>query len=315
MTKEIKVGIFAAISGAILYFGFNFLKGNNFFSKTQQFYAIYDNIDGLNVSNPVIVNGYAIGRVSNIEILQKRNNKIIVEMDVKGSLKIGKGTSAILMNSDFLGSKSILLDIKNIDQPLKSGDTINGEIDLGLAAILNRAEPLTDDIGVTISRLNEILLGMEGAGVELKKTLSDIDSAVMSVNNLVIQNNYRLKSTFNNVNGLLVNINQKVDQLEPVLSGADLTLKKINTLEFEGTIRSLNQVIAGLDTTMMAINESQGSLGKIINEDTLYNNLNQALIDLDKLLIHLDENPKHFLSPLGKSSKKIARDRANAAEE
>ncbi|MCV9385174.1 MlaD family protein [Reichenbachiella ulvae] len=315
MTKEIKVGLFAAISGAILYLGFNFLKGNNFFSDTQQFYAIYDNIDGLNVSNPVIVNGYAVGRVSNIEILQNQNNKIIVEMDVKGSLKVGKGTSAILMNSDFLGSKSILLEIKNHDTPLNSGDTINGEIDLGLAAILNRAEPLTDDIGVTISRLNEILLGMEGAGEELKQTLSNINTAVISVNKLVVQNNSRLEKSFNNINGLLVNINQKVDMLEPVLTGADSTLSKINSLELENTIANLNQVMMELDTTITAINESQGSLGKIINEDTLYNNLNQALTDLDKLLIHIDQNPKHFFGPLGQSSKKIAKDREKAARE
>ncbi|PIB35999.1 hypothetical protein BFP72_11635 [Reichenbachiella sp. 5M10] len=309
MTKEVKVGLFAAISGAILYFGFNFLKGIDFFSSTSRYYAIYENIDGLNISNPVIVNGYAVGRVSNIEILQKRNNQIIVEMDVKGTLTIGKGTSAILMNSDFLGSKSILLDIKNIDQPLESGDTIHGEVDLGLAAILNRAEPLTDDIGVTISRLNGILKGMQGTGQEVKVTLENLNKTVVNVNNLVVQNNVKLKRSFDNLNLLMNNVNQKVDLLGPLLVNADSTLQKVNNLELEETLSSLNLVLAGLQTTMDDINSGKGTLGKIINEDSLYTNLNQAILDLDQLLIHIDENPKHFLGPLAKSSKKIARDR------
>ncbi|MEP4093814.1 MlaD family protein, partial [Reichenbachiella sp.] len=82
MSKEVKVGLFAIISGAILYLGFNYLKGKVFFSPTNKYYVLYQNIDGLNVSNPVIVNGYAVGRVSTIGILQERDNQIIVELDV-----------------------------------------------------------------------------------------------------------------------------------------------------------------------------------------------------------------------------------------
>ncbi|RJE74183.1 MlaD family protein [Reichenbachiella sp. MSK19-1] len=314
MTKELKVGLFTAISGAILYFGFNFLKGVNFFSNTQQFYAIYENIDGLNVSNPVIVNGFAVGRVSGIEILQNQNNKIIVEIDIKGNLTVGKGSSAVLMNSDFLGSKSILLDIKNIAQPLESGDTIQGEVDLGLAAILNSAEPITEDIGVMISNLSEVMAGMKGTGEQIKSTLRNLDVTVSNVNTLVVENNNHLRRTFDNLNGLLKNVDTKISQLGPLMSSADSTLNKINKLELEKAVNSLNMTLSQLETTVTDLNNGKGSLGKLLNEDSLYTNLNQAILDLDELLIHFDDNPKHFLGPLGQSSKKIARDREKSSE-
>ncbi|MBU2913903.1 MlaD family protein [Reichenbachiella agariperforans] len=314
MTKELKVGLFTAISGAILYFGFNFLKGVNFFSNTQQFYAIYENIDGLNVSNPVIVNGFAVGRVSGIEILQNQNNKIIVEIDIKGNLTVGKGSSAVLMNSDFLGSKSILLDIKNIAQPLESGDTIQGEVDLGLAAILNSAEPITEDIGVMISNLSEVMAGMKGTGEQIKSTLRNLDVTVSNVNTLVVENNNHLRRTFDNLNGLLKNVDTKISQLGPLMSSADSTLNKINRLELEKAVNSLNMTLSQLETTVTDLNNGKGSLGKLLNEDSLYTNLNQAILDLDELLIHFDDNPKHFLGPLGQSSKKIARDREKSSE-
>ncbi|UXP32286.1 MlaD family protein [Reichenbachiella agarivorans] len=312
MTKEVKVGLFAAISGAILYFGFNFLKGIEFFSSTNKYYAIYQNIDGLNVSNPVIVNGYAVGRVSKIEILQKYNNKIIVELDVKGNLAVGEGSTATLMNSDFLGSKSILLKIKNEGKPLESGDTLTSEVDLGLAAILNSAEPITDDIGVMIGNLNEVLTGMKGTGEGVKLTLKNLNTTILNLNTLVEQNNTKLKHTFDHVNVLITNVDKKVSQLDPILKSADQTLKKINKLELENTLGSLDSALSDLRITIQNINEGNGSLGKIINDDSLYNNLNQAILDLDQLLIHFDENPKHFLSPLGKSSKKIAKDRSES---
>ena len=310
MSKEFKVGLFAIISGAILYFGFNYLKGIDFFSTSQKFYALYNNIDGLNVSNPVIVNGFAVGRVSEIKILQNKKNKVLVELDVNGDLIIGEGTSATLMNSDFLGSKAILLEIGDVDKPLENGDTLKSAVDKGLAAILERAQPLTDDIGVTISRLNEILLGMEGAGEEIKGTLQALKKTTENANLLIYESRSKMDKTMGNVNKLLINVNSKVNDIKPLIANANATLDKVNTLELDSAVNSLNTTLSEMNTLLADLNAGEGSMGKILKEDTLYMNLNQMLLDLDKLLIHFDENPKHFMGPLGKSKKKIEKDRA-----
>ena len=313
MSKEFKVGLFAIISGAIFYFGFNYLKGIDFFSTSNKYYALYNNIDGLNVSNPVIVNGYAVGKVSEIKILQNRGNKVLVELDVKGDLVIGEGTSATLYNSDFLGSKAILLEIGDVNKPLENGDTIKSDVDKGLAAILERAQPLTDDIGVTISRMNEILLGMEGAGEEIKGTLQALKVTTENANTLITLSKRNMATTFANINELLVNINGKVSSIEPLIANANKTLETVNELELDSAVNSLNASLNEMNTLLADLNAGEGSMGKILKEDTLYMNLNQMILDLDKLLIHFDENPNHFLGPLGKSKKKIEKDRAKEA--
>jgi phospholipid/cholesterol/gamma-HCH transport system substrate-binding protein len=310
VNKETKVGLFAIISIAIFYFGFNYLKGIDFFSSSSKYYAIYNNIDGLNISNPVIVNGYAIGRVSDIRILQKRNNRVLVELDVKSDLIIGQGTTATLMNSDFLGSKAILLEIGDTSKPVAKGDTLKSDVDKGLAALMERAQPLTDDIGLTISRMNEILLGMEGAGEEIIGTLAALRKTTQTANAFIRTANTGVEMTLNNVAGLTQNINGKVSKLDPILSNANSTLEKINAVELDSTLLALNASLIGLQGILEGLNSGEGTLGKVLKNDSLHTNLNQMLIDLDKLLIHFDENPKHFLGPLGKSKKKIANDRA-----
>lgn len=311
MSKEFKVGIFAVITGAILYLGFNYLKGIDFFSPTNKYYAIYDNIDGLNVSNPVIVNGFSVGRVSHISIIQELDNKILVQLDVDENVILGDSTVATLTNSDFLGSKAILLDIGDISVPLSSDDTLISHIDKGIAEFLESAQPLTDNLGITIRRINEILLGLEGAGEGVKDVLTSLEGTLNNVNGLINENRGSIRGTLRGLNELSRNINHKVEQLDPILDNATQTLEKVNALELEQTLQNLNELLTTLNMLVTDINDGKGSMGKILKEDTLYNNLNKALIDLDKLLIHFNENPKHFMAPLGKKKKKIDKELGN----
>ena len=311
MSKEFKVGIFAVISGAILYIGFNYLKGIDFFSPTHKYYAIFENIDGLNVSNPVIVNGFSVGRVSYIRIIQELDNKILVQLDVDENLVLGDSTVATLTNSDFLGSKAILLHIGNIAIPIQDGDTLISNIDKGIAEFLESAQPLTDNLGIAIRNINKILLGLEGAGEDLKNMLNTFESTLSSVNGLIAENRGSIKGTFNNLEDLGHNLNDRVTQLTPVLENANQTLEKINTLELERTLANLNNLLISMDTLLTDLNQGEGSMGKILKDDSLYNNLNKALIDLDKLLIHFNENPKHIMSPLGKKKSKIEKELKN----
>lgn len=313
MSKEVKVGLFAIISGAILYLGFNYLKGKVFFSPTNKYYVLYQNIDGLNVSNPVIVNGYAVGRVSTIGILQERDNQIIVELDVDENVVLGDSTVAELVNSDFLGSKAILLNIGDLSRPIESGDTLISKIDKGLQALFESAQPITANLTVTIRRVNEILLGMEGAGERLLTTLDNANKTMNSVNILVRQNNPKIKETFDNLNKLLPSVTERVNQLNPILANADSTMNMLKGLPLDSAVASLDETLKELSLLLKTINEGNGTLSRVIKEDSLYNNLNKTIEDLDRLLIHFDENPKHFLGPLGKSKKKIEKERQKAA--
>jgi phospholipid/cholesterol/gamma-HCH transport system substrate-binding protein len=308
VSKEFKVGLIAIVAGVILYLGFNFLKGIDFFSPVKKYYALYDNVDGLIVSNPVIVNGYSVGRVSRIAILQEKEYKILVEMDVDEALVLGDSTTATLANSDFLGSKAIILDINEITVPLEDKDTLISVVDKGLSELLASAQPITDNLSITIRRINEILLGLQGSGEKINTTLDELNGTLGGVNRLIAQNEASITLAISEFSQTMVEVKERIASLDPIINKSGETLDKINALELEQTLKEVSALLATMNQTVESINNGEGTVGKIMTDDDLYNNLNQAMLDLDSLLVHFNQYPKHFMAPLGKSHKKVQKD-------
>ena len=309
MNKEIKVGIVGVVGLVFFYLGSNFLKGIDFFSPSNRYYAVYENVDGLIVANPIIVNGYTVGRVSNIRILQNRDNKILVSMDIDKGLVIGKNSKATLSSNDFLGSKAIVLTIGNINDPLNEGDTINSEIAGGLSELLEKATPITDNLGVTISRLNEILSGLRGSGDMITTTLDNLNDVLTNTNNLIDTNEETITTTLQNLNNLTNDLSKKLVDIDPIIEGANSMINNLNKVDFEGTFNQIDIILTSMNGVFDDIESGEGgTLSLLLSDDSLYNNLNKTAYDLDKLLKHMNENPKHFFAPLGKSRKKIERD-------
>lgn len=308
MSKEFKVGLLAVISGVILYFGYNFLRGLDFFSPTKKYYAIFDNIDGLVVSNPVILSGYSVGRVSNIKILQSLDNKIMVELDVTQDLILGDSTTATLTNSDFLGSKAIILAINDITHPLEDGDTLIAEVDRGLSELLDRAQPITDNISITIRRVNEILLGLQGSGEKINNTIDELNGTLKGVNHMIAANDTTITATIAEMRVTFQKINEKLELIDPIMQKTGTTLDKVNALELEKTLTNINELMAQVNATLETINKGDGTIGKLMTSDSLYNNLNQTLFEMSDLINHINYYPKHFTAPFGKSNKKVEED-------
>lgn len=305
MSKQFKVGLIALFSGAILYWGFNFLKGTDFFSPTNRYYVIYDNVDGLNKSNPVIINGLAVGRVSAIRLMQDRKNAILVELDIDEDIVLGESTQASLSNTDFLGSKGIILTIGDIQKPLAPGDTLVPIVDKGLNEIIESATPVANNLNTTITRVNEILIGLKGSGEKINSTIGELEQMIIGVNGMIAENQRSIAEIVASTAVLVNNVNDKVEQLDPLLQKSNGVLDSINNLELQRTLSGVDTVLFTLNETLQAFQESDGTLGKLINEDSMYNNINKLLIDLDKMVIHFDQYPKDFLKPLGRKHKKL----------
>jgi len=308
MNKEFKVGIIGFVSLLMLYFGSNFLKGIDFLSSTKRYYVVYDNVDGLIVSNPVMVNGYSVGRVSKINILQELNNKILVTLEVDDDLILGDTAIATLGSIDLLGSKAIILSFGSTSNPIEEGDTIKSDVDRGLSELLESASPITDNLSVTISRLNDLLLGLQGSGNLISTTLNNLNNVLDAANSVIDTNKSNLSSTLENLKILSENMNDKIDKLDPLLSSIQTTFDDLNKIHFDKTFNQIDLLLSSMNNVFDDIENGEGTLSKLLKEDSLYNNLNKTVIDLDKLLSHINENPKHFFAPLGKNSKKIKRD-------
>lgn len=306
MSKEFKVGLIALISGGVLYWGFNFLKGNDFFSPTDKYYAIYSNVDGLNKSNPVIINGWAVGRVSAIRLLPERNNKVLVEINITDeSVVLGKNSEAALASTDFLGSKGIVITVGVIDEPLVPGDTLKAVIDKGIGEILDSAAPVANNLNTTITRVNEILIGLKGSGEKINETISQLKLMSEQVNATIAQNKQGVAEIVSSTAYLADNLNDKITRLGPLIKKSNAAIDSINNLNINKTLAGIDTVLYNLNETILYIKESDGTIGKLINEDSVYNSLNKLLIDIDKLVIHFDQYPKDFLKPLGRKHKKL----------
>ncbi len=302
------------VSGiAILYLGFNYLKGQDFFSSNDKYYAIYQNVNGLNVSNPIMINGFSVGRVSKISLLQNDANKVLVELHINGSIVLGDSAMATL-NSDFLGNKSISLTTGDILKPIETGDTLIAVLDRGIADILaESAQPVATNLEATIKKINTVLDQLGGTGGRIDSILIDFKSASAELKPTIVSTRRNLDSLMSSYNSVAIDLKSTMRKINPILNNFQSITDSLKAVELNRTVKSANKALEQLTIAIEHFSASEGTLGKLINEDSLYVNLNHAVENLDKLLIHFNNNPKHFLAPLGKSKERIERDRRKAA--
>lgn len=311
-TKEFKVGLVIALAIAMLYFGFNYLKGIDFFSTTHKYYAIYDNSNQLAVSNPVTVNGFAVGRVSDIKMLTELNNKVFVELDIESNIILTDSTEAIL-NNVLLEGRSIVLSIKPSRVKLKPGDTLKSVIAKGMFdKVSEKLE--TVDLQTTLLKLNETLNDFSKNSKQLEVIFNKLQTTPDLLNKTLVTADGKiieLSSTFKKV---AENLDGTLNELKPTLSNFKTLSDSLKMLKLNQTLTKTQQTISSLNQTLSRLNKGDNTMSKLMTEDTLYVNLNKLLRSLDSLAIHFNSNPKHFLAPLGKSKKKIDRDRRKEEE-
>ena len=303
--KEIKIGLLTITAGLVFYFGFNFLKGKDLFGRTSIYYVVYSNVDGLDKSNTVIVNGLAVGKVSDIQLRQDFNNQVVVQLSINSAIILGDSTIAELSNTNFLGSKAIILNIGSIENPLEPKDTLIAHLDRGIAEYLDNVQPITDNLNVTIRRVNEILLGLQGSGETVASAIAQLEQTLKQVNGILDDNRQGMSSVIANTNGMLVKMEKRIDQLSPIFNKAEGVLDSLNGLDINKTLLCLNETVSELKMTISGINEGQGTLGQLMVNDSLYHNINQLMYDLDNLIIHFNNYPKDFLKPLGRKNSKM----------
>lgn len=307
ISKEFKVGLLAIVSTTILYFGFNFLKGIDLFKNTNMYYALYENIDGLTISNPVIINGLSVGRVSSIEILQQKRNLVSVEVSIESKIALKSGTIARLVNTDFLGSKAIELILNDSGNTVyNDGDTLKSDVDAGITEFLKQsAGPVADNIGTTITRINAILESFQGNSEKINSTLANIEKMTenMSKNLPVMENKYYI--LMDNLNKNSQELNEVLIGLKPVLANAAQFTDSLKTLELSQTLDKTQLMLDNLNANLVNLKEGNGTMGKLIHDDSLYVYLSHTARDLDRLLIDFEANPGRYVqfSMFGKKDK------------
>lgn len=310
--KEFKVGLFSAISLVLLYFGFNYLKGIDFFERKKTYYAVYDNIDQLAVSNPVLINGYAVGRVSHIKILQQKNNHVLIEMEIDADIEITDSTKAIL-NSELLGGKSVLLKMGHSKKKLNPGDTLRTEVAKGMFDVLSEtATPVATDLQTTLRKFNSTIDNFSKNFEKLDLILAKLQKTPDLINNTLVTTNSNIEGLSAGFKNDAEKISLMLDELKPTLTNFKIISDSLKKLRLNETLVKAQHTLTSLNESLAKLKKRDNTMGRLMTEDSLYVNLNKLLINLNELSKHFNENPKHFLGPLGKSQSKIERDRKKA---
>ncbi|MGF7216887.1 phospholipid/cholesterol/gamma-HCH transport system substrate-binding protein [Spirosoma lacussanchae] len=296
LSQEVKVGLLAVVSLMMLYFGFEFLKGSDFFSNNRTYQVIYDNVDGLTSSNPVRINGLSVGQVKSIDILQDQGNKLLVTVELKNDIRVTQGSQAILADDGLLGGKSIRLVVKPGTPQLEEGGQLVATKETGLTALIReKTLPVLNNVDSLTYQLNRVVAQFDQTGVVLNKTLASANAAVGTLDLTIAENRAGLRTTLANVNRLSASLIETERQLKPILAKADTFADSLQGLQLKQTLGSVNKTVDNLQRILGDINKGRGSLGKLASDEQLYRNVNATTASLEKLLTDLRENPKRYV--------------------
>ncbi len=311
--NETKVGVLAAFAIALLIIGYNFLKGNSIFSSETVLFARYTHVDGLGVSKPVLINGFQIGRVDQLTL--QPNGSIIATLKIKDKYDIPKNTIARLESTDLLGGKAIVMDLGNSTEYAKDGDTLNANVEKGLMEavqpVQKKAELIITKMDSILTSVNSILnpnfqKNVDKSFTSIASTLSSLEATSKKVDALVGSESSKLSSILSNVEVITVNFKNNGAKIDAILTNLNSVTDKVAALNFKQTIDNANKAIADLQGIVTDVKNGKGSLGQLINDKQMYDNLTNAAKNLDNLMIDLKANPKRYVhfSVFGGGNKK-----------
>ncbi|WP_421939694.1 MlaD family protein [Pedobacter sp.] len=311
--NETKVGILAAFAIALLIIGYNFLKGNSIFSDETSLLARYTRVDGLTVSKPVLINGYQIGRVAKLQL--EPGGTILATLSINSKYEIPKNSIARLEGTDLLGSKAIVMELGNSQEMAEDGFTLNANVEKGLMEqvqpVQKKAELIIGKMDSILSSVNSILnpnfqKNVDKSFNSIAGTLASLETTSKKVDNLVGSESERIAAIFKNVEGITANLNNNNQKISAILTNINTVTDKFAAANFKQTIDNANTAIADLQTVISGIKDGKGSLGLLLNDTKMYDNLNSASKNLDALMIDLKANPKRYVhfSVFGGGNKK-----------
>lgn len=302
ISNETKVGILATVAIAVLIIGYSFLKGNDVFTNENTFYATYDRVDGLSVSKPVMVNGYQIGRVSKMRL--QANGDILTEFKIKQDYAVPANTIARIASTDFLGGKAIVFELGDSDRYAEDGDTLKANIQRN---ILEQVEPVQKKAEAVVALLDSVLGSINNtinadfqrnfnrSIASIANTLNTLEHTTTQVDAIVGTQRTKLSNILSNVEAISTNFKNNGERINNVMGNLESITDQVAKANFQQTIDSANAAVADLQSIVNNINSGKGSVGMLLNDEELYNNLNNASKNLDNLMIDLKQNPGRYV--------------------
>jgi phospholipid/cholesterol/gamma-HCH transport system substrate-binding protein len=309
ISREVKIGAFGIVTLALFIIGINFIKGKDLFHRHRTYYAVYNATSGIQDAAPVSINGLSVGKVTAMRFAGENSSKILLELTIYNPIIIPENSIARIFSLDLLGTKNIEIVLGDSKVPAESGDTLVGENQLSLSEEVNKqvapikakAENLLSSLDTMVTVLHSVFnpetrKSINASFQSIQTTLGNLESTTYNLDTLVYGQRKRLERIIFNIETITENFRENEKNISNILtnfSAISDTLAKSNIAK---TITNVNNVLAQVDAITAKINNGEGSIGLLVNDNKLYENLNKSAAQLNALIEDMKLNPYRYVN-------------------
>jgi phospholipid/cholesterol/gamma-HCH transport system substrate-binding protein len=303
ISNETKIGLLTVIAITILILGYSYLRGNDVFSGSNKFYAVYKSVEGLSVSKPVLVNGFQIGHVSKMQL--QPDGHTIVEFKIDPQYNIPNNTLAKLVSTDLLGTKAIVFEMGNSKNYAEDTDTLKADVQGSLAESLQpiqkKAEQLITKMDSSLASINKIMnpqfqKNIDRSFLSIANSLQTLEGTTKKIDNLVGSQSMHINAILTNAETVSGNLKTSTSHLDGIADNFETFSKDLSNSNIKQTLDNANKAVADLQAAINKVNDGHGSLSMLLNDGKLYKNLNEASVNLNSLFIDLKAHPKRYVN-------------------
>jgi phospholipid/cholesterol/gamma-HCH transport system substrate-binding protein len=294
--KEFKVGLFVVLTAIALYVGFNYLRGLDVFSPLNTYYVEYQNVSGLKKGDRVVLNGLDVGSVIDRRFSDDSYDNILVTLAIDNTINLTDSTIARLTKPDFLGGIEIKLIMTAGMRTLEPNETLISDIDGGITELLTEEGiSAANSLSALVNKINSVLDPFVEKSDSIARAIDNFTEASENVKNLTGRLEGSLDLIENRIAWLTDSITHALSGLKPLTEEYAKLGEKLNAVDLESRLVSMDSLLLGTRTFIEKLNSNEGTLGKLMSNDSLYNTMNQTMADLDSLFIDLRYNPKRYM--------------------
>ncbi len=306
ISKYTKLGFLVLATLTILIWGVNYLKGIDLLKQSNRYYVVYDKIDGLLKSSSVTINGYQVGQVTEIEFLGDYSGRLFVTLSLEGDFKIAKGSTAKIVSSDIMGTKSIKLEIVHSAEYYQPNDTLPGatesdlkeQVSMQVLPLKRKAEELISSLDSAMTVVTYVFNqktreNLSESFENINRTVANIESASSELDK--IMSSGKINSIVTNLDSISNTINQNSGDITNIIKNLSALSDSMSKLDISPVFAEISSSVAGINKIIQKLNTTDSSAGLLINDPVLYQNLNNLAGSLDLLMKDVRNNPKRYV--------------------
>lgn len=292
--------MFALITLGALYWGINFLKGHDLFTTDNTYYATYDQVNGIQKSSAIVIKGFKVGVISDITYDPQKSDKIVLHFNIKNKFRIPENSSARIYSDGLLGGKAVEIELGDSKTYLSNGDTLRSfrEKDIFDIAgsefeyLKQRLNVMANDITETLEAFNTLL---SDNSENIKATLTNLSEISGNLNRLIQTEEADIRNIVDNMNAFSASLCDNTGKIENIVTNVESFTDSLKTANIPTLVNNLSSTLDEMNTLLAKVSDKEGTLGKLVGDDALYDSLVTASSNLSLLLQDVKEHPKRYV--------------------